>query len=159
MLGKMSDRIVIASSLVALGIGLVSCAGAETPEQCVERFSKQFPSDRFFDSGSWRSTLIYRLPDDYKIPELQSGGAHNGFKDGPKFMIAQGPEQAAFDNFRKEDVPAKGAYLALNGKTFFRTNGPVGTMKDAAAAGCTDGPKGSQLIRIDWAAEPRQTTT
>jgi hypothetical protein len=153
----MSKRIGLTAIVVALGFGLASCGAAETPEQCIERFAKQFPG-QIFDSGSWRSTLIYRLPDNYKIPDLQPGGGRNGLKDGPSFTIAQGPEQAAFDSFSKQAVPEKGAYLGLNGKTFFRTNGPVGTLKEAAATGCAEGPNGSQLIRIDGVPEATNST-
>jgi hypothetical protein len=157
----MPKRTDISSILVigagAIIIALSSCSLAETPEQCVERFAEQLPGE-LFDTGSWRSTLIYRLADDYKVPELQPGGVRNGL-EGPSFTFAQGPEQAAFDNFSAQALPQRGAYLALNGTTFFRAHGAVGTMKDTLAAGCSGGPKGSRLVRINWAPERKETSS
>ena len=149
----MANRIVISLTLGTLVLGLASCSGTETPEQCVERLTKAFPDPNFFDSGPWRSTLTYRLGDDFKIPELQPGAVSSGLRDGPTFTTAVGPGKAALNNFTRQDVPNKGAYLAWNDETYFRTRGPVGSPRDAIAAGCADGLKGSQLISVDFAPE------
>jgi hypothetical protein len=154
----MANRIGILSALVTIALGLASCSMAQTPEQCVTRFAEQFPNERLFDKGLWQSTLTYRLPDDFEIPELQPGAISNGAEEGPTFTLAWGPEQAAFDNFSRQEIPAKGAYLALNDVTYFRTRGPLGSPKEAASVGCTEGSKGWRLIRIDWTPAPRKTT-
>lgn len=142
------------SSILVIGvgpiiIGLSSCSAAETPEQCVERFAGQFPNAQLFDGGSWRSTLTYRLGDGFKLENADKRAT---------FTLASGPEQAALDNFAGQNVPEQGAYMAVSDVVYFRTRGPAGTPKDAAAVGCAEGPKGSQLIRIDWAPAPKETS-
>ena len=141
------------SSILVIGagpilIGLSSCSVAETPEQCIERFARQFPNAQVFDSGSWRSTLTYRLGDGFKLEDADKRA---------RFTLASGPEQAALDNFASQDMPENGAYLAVNDAIYFRTRGPVGTPKEAAAMGCAEGPKGAQLVRIEWAPAPKET--
>jgi hypothetical protein len=129
-------------------LALASCSASETPEQCIERFARQFPNEQMFDSGSWRSNLTFRLADGLRLEDIDKRAT---------FTIASGPEQAAFDRFAKQDVPAEGAYLAVNDAVYLRTRGPVGSPKETAAAGCAEGPRGSQLVRIDWVPEPRET--
>ncbi len=145
----MANRLVPSSALAAIALGLASCSVSETPEQCIERFARQFPNEQLFDSGSWRSSLTFRLADGFKLEDIDKRA---------RFTIASGMEQAALDNFARQDVPAEGAYLAVDDAVYLRTRGPVGSPKDTAAEGCAEGPKGSQLIRIDWVPEPEETS-
>ena len=155
----MANRIVVTLPIFAIAVGLGSCSEMETPVQCIERLAAQFPDQDRFDSWSWRSTLTYRLAERFTIPELQRAAAtSDAGEEGPTFTFAMGSEQAAFDNFTKQHVPANGAYLIADGVTCFRIRGPVGSLKDAAAMGCASGPEGSRLIQIDWASDPGEAT-
>lgn len=140
------------SVMVLTALALASCTKAESSQQCVERFAEHFGNEQLFDTGSWRSMLTYRLPDDFEVAETMKSVGRDESKQGTTFTFAEGNKQSALDSFSRREVGFNGAYLTVDSTSYFRTGGTVGSPRQTVVSGCANGPEGSKLIRIDWTA-------
>jgi hypothetical protein len=136
---------------------LTGCNEAETPESCIERFTKVLGDSPALPDARFQPIFTYDVTKmEDALETLYGDGAGAA---GARMTISHGPSGAALDAFYKADVPPKGAMFAGDGFSLYRIKGQVGSRDDTLAAGCRDAPPKARLIHIQWIALAPGTET